>query len=128
MLQKLYRTVFWSGYTAVLITSLITISGNINRVKVGYGNATIRLDHLLHLVVYFLICIYYLAGLRKGLALFLNNALLKFIIVILLLATATEVVQLWVPARTFNPVDWLSNVAGIVLGLVAIWTGRRGEG
>jgi hypothetical protein len=30
-------------------------------------------------------------------------------------STITEVVQLWVPARAFNPLDWLSNVAGVIL-------------
>ena len=127
MLQKLFRAIFWFGYAAVLITSLLSIPGNLNRVKMGFGIATIRLDHLLHLIVYFLICIYYLAGLRKGLALFVNNALLKFITVILLLATVTEVVQLWVPYRTFNPLDWLSNVTGIVLGMGVVWRVVRDE-
>jgi VanZ family protein len=35
-------------------------------------------------------------------------------------STVTEVVQLWVPARAFNPLDWLSNVAGVILGVGVI--------
>jgi VanZ family protein len=38
----------------------------------------------------------------------------------LLLATISEVVQLWVPARSFNVMDWVANVAGILLGLIFI--------
>jgi VanZ family protein len=38
----------------------------------------------------------------------------------LLLATISEVVQLWVPARSFNVMDWVANVAGILLGVIII--------
>ncbi len=80
----------------------------------------IRLDHLLHLLVYFLICMYFYVGQRNGLILFRNHALTKFLILIFILATITEVVQLWVPSRSFNPMDWVSNVSGIILGLLVM--------
>lgn len=38
----------------------------------------------------------------------------------MLLATVTEGVQLWVPARTFNVFDWVANMAGIGIGLLVI--------
>jgi VanZ family protein len=117
MYQVIYKFLFWFGCAAVLLTSMIRIPGNILNDKISYGNLTIRFDYMLHLVVYFLIVVYFLAGQWKGLVLYRKNALLKFIMVILFLATVTEVVQLWVPARTFNPLDWLSNVAGVILGV-----------
>jgi hypothetical protein len=40
---------------------------------------------------------------------------------VLLLATITEVVQLWVPARAFNPFVLVANVAGLAAGGAAIW-------
>jgi VanZ family protein len=52
--------------------------------------------------------------------LFENHAFRKFIIVTVLLATVTEIVQIWVPSRSFNVMDWVANVAGIMLGVVAI--------
>jgi VanZ family protein len=117
MLQKLFKYLFWSGYVAVLITSLVRIPGNINRVELGVGNIKVHLDQLLHFCVYFLICIYYFAGKWRGLTLFNTNALRKFIIVTVLLASVTEVVQLWIPVRTFNPMDWMANISGVILGL-----------
>jgi VanZ family protein len=120
LFQKFYRTTFWFGYTAVLVTSLIPITGNLTRVKVNLIAFEIHLDHLLHLSAYFLICMYYLAGQWKGLSLFNTNSLRKFLVVTVVLATVTEVVQLWVPARAFNVMDWVANVAGIVLGVVVI--------
>ena len=39
---------------------------------------------------------------------------------VLALATFTEVVQLVVPSRSFNVLDWLANVVGIILGLAGM--------
>lgn len=127
MLQKLYKSVFWLGYLTVLITAFIPVVGSFNRVHIGHGLFKIRLDHLLHVAAYFLICMYYLFGQRKGLILFKKHSLYKFILLILLLATVTEVVQLWVPARAFNPFDLLANVVGLMIGvmIIKIKEGRR---
>jgi VanZ family protein len=120
LIKILYKLFFWSGCLAVLTTAFIPIAGNLNKIRLGRGFFEIRLDHLLHLTVYFLICMYYLAGQWKGLKLFNTKALCKFIVVMVLLATISEVVQLWVPARTFNVMDWVANMAGILLGVLII--------
>jgi uncharacterized membrane protein len=119
-MQKLYRYIFWTGYVAVLITAFMSIPGDLSKIKLGRGIFEIRLDHLLHFAVYFLIAVYYLIGQWNGLALFDKNPLRKFIVATLLLATISEVVQLWVPARSFNVMDWVANVAGILLGVMII--------
>jgi len=63
---------------------------------------------------------YYLAGRWKDVSLFNNKPLIKFFFPVLLLAIVTEVVQLWVPERAFNMFDLVSNVAGVVTGVVII--------
>jgi len=120
MLQNLYKITFWAGYTATLIVAFIPLTWELDKIKIGPGAFKIRLDHLLHLSAYFLICMYYLAGQAKDLKLFKARALQKFILVTLVLATVTEFVQFWVPARAFNLFDWLANVSGIGIGLVVI--------
>jgi VanZ family protein len=120
MLQKLYKYNFWFGYACVLIASFLPIAGELNKIRVGKGIFEIRLDHLLHLSAYFLICMYYLIGKRMGLMLFKKKSFTKFILLIILLATVTEVVQLWVPARAFNFFDWVANMAGAVVGMALI--------
>lgn len=127
-LQDIYRIVFWLGYTAVLLTAFISIAGNFSRIKLGPEVFQVRLDHLLHLFVYFLICIYYLFGLRNGFALFETNTLRKFLLLVLFLATVTEVVQLWVPERAFNVFDLISNVAGVTIGAGVIRMAQRRDG
>jgi glycopeptide antibiotics resistance protein len=51
----------------------------------------------------------------------------KLILLILLLATITEVVPLWVAERKFNILDWIANVYGIVLGVLIIKIAQRSK-
>ena len=118
--QNIFRYIFWTGYFAVLTTAFLPISIRVDRIKFGPQVFEIRLDHILHFSAYFLICIYYLAGKWKGLTLFDSRSLGKFVAFTLALAVVTEAVQIWVPARTFNVFDLLSNVIGVFLGIIVI--------
>jgi VanZ family protein len=71
---------------------------------------------------------YFLFGQRKGITLFEKNSIQKFIVLILLLATVTEIVQLWVPERTFNVFDLASNLAGLGIGVGVIVLAQRRNG
>ena len=122
MVKKLYKLLFWSGYSAVLITSVLKINMSLDKVHVNLLAFELRLDHLLHLSAYFLICMYILAGEIKDLKLFETHGPRKFIVATLLLATFTEFIQLWIPTRAFNLFDWLANLAGIGLGVIIIQT------
>ena len=113
---KLYRLVFWTGYVAVLTAAFVPVAGALNRIHLGPEVFSIRLDHLLHFGAYFLICMYFLAGQIKGLSLFKDRPLTKFVVLLLFLAVVTETVQLWVPARAFNIFDLVANVAGVAVG------------
>ena len=116
--QRLYRYIFWFGYILVLIATFIPLKGaSLDKITLGPEFFRIRLDHLLHFGVYFLICIYYLTGQLKGFSLFNSNPLQKFILLVLFLAIITELTQLWIPARKFNVFDLLSNVTGLLMGV-----------
>jgi VanZ family protein len=123
--KKLFKYLFWTGYSAVLITSFIPLAGELNKINIGPEAFHIRLDHLLHLFVYFMICMYYLFGIRNGFSLFEKNSFLKFLILVLFLGSGTEVIQLWVPERAFNVFDLVSNVAGVAIGVVVIQMVKR---
>lgn len=118
MVSKYYRYIFWTGYIAVLVMTFLPVSFRTEKIKFGLDAFTIRTDHLLHFGVYFLIMMYFLFGEIKGLTIFRENSLNKYILLILALATVTETAQLWVPARAFNVLDWVANAAGIVMGAV----------
>lgn len=120
MLNKYYRTMFWFGYISVALAAFIPVGGNFNRVSVGPESFHISLDHLLHSIVYFIICLYFLAGFTKGLYLFSSRQVFKFFIFIFSLAIVTELVQLWIPYRSFNLLDLAANLSGIFTGALVI--------
>ncbi|MCJ7448583.1 MAG: VanZ family protein [Bacteroidales bacterium] len=127
-IQRLYRYLFWIGYLGVLITAFIPIKGSFNKITFGPESFRIRLDHLLHFTAYFLICIYYLAGQKRGFLLFSANSLTKFILLLLFLATVTELIQLWVPERAFNVFDLVSNAGGVIVGVGVVGMAQRRRG
>ena len=120
MTEKLYRYIFWSGYGAVLITAFLPLSINVDKIKFGPDIFEIRLDHMLHFGAYFLISMYYLYGKIKGLRLFRKESIFSFLAVTIFLATITEVVQIWVPVRSFNVFDGVANVTGLLAGLAVV--------
>jgi VanZ family protein len=126
--QKLYRYVFWTGYFAVLITTFIPVAGELNKINIGPEAFHIRLDHLLHLSVYFMICMYYLFGILNGFTLFEKNSFLRFLLLVLFLGIVTELVQLWVPERAFNVFDLVSNMAGVMVGVGVVRMVQRRNG
>jgi VanZ family protein len=116
--EKIYRYVFWAGYSAVLIAAFLPISVSTKKIHLGPDVFEVRLDHLLHFSVYFLIGMYFLAGKILGLTLFGKHSAEKFLGSILFLAIVTELVQIWVPSRSFNIFDMLSNAVGVISGVL----------
>jgi VanZ family protein len=101
----------------MLVMAMMPVGGELSRHKVG---SVLRMDYFLHALVYFAICIYFLVGWNKRILLFEKKPLLKFIIVMVILASVTEMVQLAVPSRTFNPLDWVANLVGLGVGLICL--------
>ena len=128
MTRTIYRTIFWLGYTTVLAASFITLKNDLHKITFDVISFQFHLDQVLHTVVYFLICMYFLVGNHFGLTLFKDNSIKWFLLVVLFLATFTEVVQLFVPSRAFNVFDMLSNVVGVGVGMGVMWlVGRVGS-
>jgi VanZ family protein len=123
--QSMYRSIFWTGYVMVLVAAFIPLKKDLHEITFNIVTFKFHFDQVLHVVVYFLICLYFLAGSFQGLTIFKENSFKRFILAVFILATITEGVQFFVPYRSFNFFDWLSNVVGICIGLVAIWCVRR---
>jgi VanZ family protein len=105
---------------AVFVVAFTPLKFNIHKITVNIISFKFHLDQVLHAIVYFLICMYFLTGKYRGLKLFKSNSIIEFLIVLLILATITEVVQLTVPSRTFNVFDIAANFVGIVVGIIVI--------
>jgi len=123
--EKLFRAVFWTGYSAMIIFSFIPVIGDLHSITLNIVSVKLHFDQLLHTLVYFLICSYYSAGIWLRISLFNKNSLRKFLAALLFLAVITELLQIMVPSRSFNPVDIAANIAGIGTGLIVIISVRK---
>lgn len=72
-----------------------------------------RLDYLLHFIAYAFI---------GGMAAMAYEIKLRMVFLLLLFAAVEEGHQYWIPSRTFNPIDYLFDVLGLVAGLGIIFS------
>ncbi len=118
----IYKIFFWSW---LVIISLLSVWAQlpVNNMEKGYS--FLRIDYLAHLAAYFFLGFFFIKG-------YLRNTVIKYKFAILVVgigliyAVLTEVIQLYVRGRTFNPLDLIYNCAGITIGLViTMASGRR---
>jgi VanZ family protein len=115
-MQLLYKIIFWAGCVSLLLISFIPVIGNFSKVELG----PLRLDYLLHFSAYLVICLYFIVGRKIGYELFEEHSSFKLAFLLCLLAAVTEFVQIWVPNRTFNLIDWFANMGGAAAGLILV--------
>jgi VanZ family protein len=78
-----------------------------------------RLDYVLHALSFLGLVVLMKLAYRLSFRKYLRPSLLALFIAILL-AVVLEVIQLWVPSRTFNPVDMACNMGGALVGGIAL--------
>ncbi len=113
--KKLFSFIFWLWVAIILY---FTLTPNSPQMKVDVKEQSFRLDYILHFLVYFSLAILYLLWKAEN---FLNvkvKYLIYFLAGALILSGLIEYAQLYIPGRSFNPIDYLSNAAGIILGVV----------
>ena len=118
--QKIFWAIFWTGYIMVFVTTFVSFKNDLHKRTINFISLKFHLDQVLHALVYFLIIMYLFAGQYNGFSLFKENSFNKLLLLILLLAIVTEVIQLVVPSRAFNIFDLLANLIGIGVGLVVM--------
>lgn len=118
--NRVYRAVFWIGYLAVFSVTFIKLGGDLHKKTIKIITYKFHFDQVLHSFVYILIMLYYLFGQYSGFNLFKNKSFIKYLTLILFLATITEFIQLFVPYRSFNVFDMVANFVGILAGVMVI--------
>jgi VanZ family protein len=118
----IYKILFWSW---IVIISLLSVWAQlpVNNIEKGYS--IFRIDYMAHLIAYFLLGFFFIKGFLRNTGINYKSAIL-IVGIGLIYAGLTEVVQLYVRGRTFNPLDLIYNCAGITIGLaITMASGRR---
>lgn len=123
--KRILRVLFLLYCIALFLLPILPINSESSQLNNTYI-VTIRLDYLLHVLIFFPFlpwAIYSLLGT------FSQKTVIKkagfFTITGLVFAIITEVIQFYLPYRTFNINDLISNTLGIILGLPVILLIKR---
>ncbi len=108
MKSRIYFFAFLFWFLVILVLSVIPDN---SPAKIEAGGFQMRLDYLMHFGVYF------------PLGFFLKKSTLSirhyiFVLLLLVVTAVPETLQLFVPYRTFNPIDLLFNLIGAVSGFL----------
>lgn len=114
--KKLFAFAFWI-WVAIIVYFTLTPNGpNLN---IEVKHQTYRLDYFSHFLVYFSLAILYLFWKADNYFNVKPKHLIYFLLAALIFSGLSEYIQEYIPGRTFNPNDFLSNAAGIIIGIVA---------
>ncbi len=120
-----YRNLFW-----LLLLLIVGVSSipSLPEPEMDFVDIHFRLDHLFHWGEYTLLTFLFASWrFRRG-KLSFSRILLIALVTGSLIASIDEVHQLWIPGRHFTFADWLSNLLGVLTGLLAytmIWLPER---
>jgi len=114
--KKLFAILFWAWVAAI---TYFTVVPSNPELKVEIKEGSFRLDYIMHFIAYFGLSMLYLFWKADNLLNVRLKYLMFFLIAALVLSGIGEYIQTYIPGRTFNPVDYYCNAAGIIAGIVA---------
>ena len=117
--NNISRLLFWGWLIIVLTTNVIPLGNDINKI-IHKPVFKFRLDYLIHFCSFFIFIPLYFIEVRRGGPIFSKKPVLKYILIVGNSAILFESIQYFLPYRTFNPMDLISNLTGAIIGTIII--------
>lgn len=115
-LQKL----FWVYTVIIPLLAVLPLNGTNSRLNNTYI-ISIRLDYLLHVGIFTLWLILYRVAYFSTKTNYRRGETVKLISLFLLFAILSEVIQSFIPYRSFNLNDLIANFLGVIIGLLILF-------
>ncbi len=106
----LLKFLFWVWFIIIFILSSLP---NIPTQKINIWDEPWRLDYLEHFLVFGLLAGLFVIWKFEKDTFFIKKYFASFILLIIF-AAATEIHQIWIPGRSFNPLDLIYNLVGLI--------------
>lgn len=110
--KKQFKIIFWLWALTLFILSSIP---NIPTQQINIWDEPFRLDYLEHFGVFFLLGLFYILWKSEKEVVFSYVKNRWYILALLVFASLNELHQIWIPGRTFNPLDLIYNTLGLVV-------------
>jgi len=79
-----------------------------------------RLDYLIHFISFLIFIPLCVIDIKRGGPIFSQKPVLKYLLIVGSSAILSECIQYFLPYRTFNPMDLISNLTGAIIGTIII--------
>ena len=114
------KWLFWGWLIIVLVTNIIPLGNDINQIIHKPYVFKFRLDYLIHFCSFLIFIPLCFIEVRRGGPIFSKKPVLKYLLIIGGAAVIFELIQYFLPYRTFNPMDLISNLTGAIIGTIII--------
>jgi len=108
--KKVFKGLFWLWAITIFILSSLP---NIPRQQINIWDEPFRLDYLEHFGVFFILGGFFMIWKSDEQGSFSFKRNLWFVLGLLIFASLDEIHQIWIPGRTFNPLDLIYNTLGL---------------
>ena len=114
------KKLFWYWLIILLLINVIPLGNDLNTVIHKPSVFKFRLDYLIHFCSFLIFIPLYFIEVKRGGPIFSKKPVLKYLLIIGGAAVIFELIQYFLPYRTFNPMDLISNLTGAIIGTIII--------
>ena len=118
------RGLFWGWLIVVLILNVVPLGNELNQ-DLTTKRFVFRLDYVVHLLTFLVFAWIWVLGKIKDVCWFESYEVLKFGGIVFVAAVGIELLQIFIPYRTFNPMDMIANLFGAILTLLCVFISHR---
>ena len=119
------RWLFWGWLIVVLILNVVPLGNETNRSLSSNKIFQFRLDYVMHSLTFLVFAWIWVLGKIKDVCWFGSNEVSKFEGIVFVAAMGIELLQIFIPYRTFNPMDMMANLFGATLTMLCMFVSRR---
>jgi len=113
------KKLFWYWLIILLVINVIPLGNDIYKI-INKPVFKFRLDYLIHFYSFLIFIPLYFIEVKRGGPIFSKKPVLKYLLIIGGAAVIFELIQYFLPYRTFNPMDLISNLTGAIIGNIII--------
>ena len=118
------KWLFWGWMIIVFFLNVVPLGNELNQ-DLTTIRFIFRLDYVVHSLTFLFFAWIWVFGKIKNVCWFESYEVLKFGGIVFVSAMVIELLQIFVPYRTFNPMDMIANLFGAILTMLCVFISHR---